>query len=65
MSADTQERFDAALSALLARERQRGLEEGLMVAERIVCWLTRQPDSERQAEVRGWAETAIRKARGT
>ena len=44
-------------------EYRRGLEEGLRVAERIVGWLTEQPDTPRQRRIREWAEKAIRDAR--
>ena len=40
-----------------------GLEEGLAVAEKIVSWLSAQPDSKRQKDQRQWAITAIAKAR--
>lgn len=45
-------------------ERYRdGLRDGLAVAERIRGWLTREPDTKRQAEVREWADRAIAAAR--
>lgn len=40
-----------------------GLRQGLSVAERIVGWLNRVPDTPRQRETREWAEAAIRRAR--
>lgn len=40
-----------------------GLNDGLRVAETIRGWLTRQPDTTRQAEVRQWADAAIERAR--
>lgn len=40
-----------------------GVAAGLEVAERIVRWLTRRPDTRRQAETREWAELAIAEAR--
>ena len=46
-----------------ASEYRRGLEEGLRVADRIVGWLTEQPDTPRQRRIRVWAEKAIRDAR--
>lgn len=42
---------------------RRGLHEGLSVAERVRDWLTREPDTRRQREVREWADKAIAKAR--
>lgn len=44
-------------------KRQEGLRQGLAVAERIAGWLTRQPDTPEQAELRMWAENAIRSAK--
>jgi len=40
-----------------------GVEAGLQVAERIAGWLTRKPDTRRQAETRKWALAAIKDAR--
>ncbi|MEA3225102.1 MAG: hypothetical protein U9Q07_04065 [Planctomycetota bacterium] len=40
-----------------------GMETGLQVAERIRAWLTQEPDTVRQREVRKWADAAIKKAR--
>ena len=40
-----------------------GLKDGLEVAERIVGWLTRVPDTKRQKETREWAILEIEKAR--
>jgi len=42
---------------------QEGLETGLKVAETIMGWLTRQPDTRRQKEVREWAERLVEKTR--
>jgi hypothetical protein len=59
---DVTRQFDAALAALLRSEYQRGKADGLAVAHRIRDWLTRQPDSEWQREVREWADEAIARA---
>jgi hypothetical protein len=59
---DVLQEFDAALAALLRSEYQRGKADGLAVAHRIRDWLTRQPDSEWQREVREWADEAIARA---
>jgi hypothetical protein len=53
----------AAIQPFLDHEYQRGLDDGLKVAEKIVGWLTRKPDTAWQKQVREWAETEIRKAR--
>lgn len=60
------DREDAALATLRVIERRaylRGLHDGLAVAERIRGWLTRQPDTKRQREVREWADKAIAAAK--
>lgn len=46
-----------------ASEYVRGFEDGLKVAEKVLGWLTRQPDTKWQQEVRGWAEKEIKRAR--
>jgi len=46
---DDRDTFDAALARLLKSEYQRGLEDGLQVADKICGWLTIQPP-------RKWAE---------
>lgn len=56
------ERFDAELSGLLRCAYEEGLEDGLAVAKRIRDWLTRQPDTARQRQIREWADAAIDKA---
>jgi len=40
-----------------------GLKDGLAVAENIRGWLTREPDTNRQAEARAWADAAIERAK--
>lgn len=40
-----------------------GLENGLLVAEKIVGWLTRRPDTKWQRETRTWAIKAIKEAK--
>ena len=42
---------------------KKGLEDGLKVAEKIRCWLDVQPPQQYAQQVRGWAKTAIEKAR--
>ncbi len=59
---DEHRRFDAALDALLQHERRRGFDAGIAVAEKIRGWLTSQPDTEWQRQVREWADSAIAKA---
>ena len=56
-------RAHAILSAFGEEQKKLGFFEGLQVAEKIVGWLTREPDNEWQAEVRSWAERAIEKAK--
>jgi hypothetical protein len=60
---DLNREFNAALHARLRAEYQRGLRDGLEVAYQIRDWLTRQPDTRWQRQVRTWAERAIAKAR--
>ena len=60
---ETRESFKHALAALLSEEYQRGLNDGLNVAESIHGWLTRTPDTNRQAETRDWARKAIDRTR--
>lgn len=54
---------DDAIERYAERRYKDGMRAGLEVAERIVGWLTRQPDTRRQRETREMAETAIEKAR--
>lgn len=54
--------FDAALHELLAHERRQGFDAGIAVAEKIRGWLTSQPDTDWQRQVRKWADSAIAKA---
>lgn len=56
-------RFDAALDALLREAYREGLDAGLHTADKIVGWLSRLPDTKRQAETREWAEKIIAQAR--
>ena len=63
VATDPMERVQAALIDLERAAYQRGLADGLAVADRIRGWLTRQPDRRWQAEVRGWADQAIGEAR--
>ena len=42
---------------------QIGVDVGLIVAEKILVWLNRQPDTARQRETREWAEEAIAECR--
>jgi hypothetical protein len=42
---------------------QDGLETGLLVAEKIIGWLTMQPETKRQKQVREWAEKEIEKTK--
>jgi hypothetical protein len=55
--------LDDALQQELQKEYQRGLADGLKVADKIRGWLTRQPDTKRQRETREWADTTIANAR--
>jgi len=52
-----------AIRDALADSYRRGREDGLAVAEKIAAWLTRQPDTPEQAEVRQWANAAIQRER--
>lgn len=56
------ERFDSELGGLLRASYAEGLNDGLAVAKKIRDWLTKQPDTARQREVREWADAAIAKA---
>ena len=65
MNDTVENEFRTALSALLEQMRQEGLAEGLAVADHIRGLLTREPDTERQAETRKWADAAINRAKET
>lgn len=54
--------FATALDARLHAEYARGKEEGIAVAKTIRNWLTRQPDTKWQKQVREWADRAIEAA---
>jgi len=59
----TRQDMDDAIRAYGEAEYWRGLDAGLAVAERIRGWLTRQPDTEEQREVRTWVDAALEKAK--
>lgn len=63
MAVELGDTLRSALQQRLDVEYRRGLEDGLRVADKIIGWLSRTPDTQRQAEVRSWAERAVERAR--
>ncbi|MDG3444631.1 hypothetical protein [Nitrospirillum amazonense] len=60
---DPEQELTAAIQRFGDQRYSAGIEVGLAVAERIVGWLSMQPDTPRQREQRQWAERAIAAAR--
>jgi len=59
----TDQALRAAIRGHAEDHYRRGLHDGLAVAERIRSWLTREPDTRHQRDVREWADKAIAKAK--
>jgi len=59
----SQERLEDAVAQVSQEAYQRGLAEGLKVAERICDWLNMQPPRRWAEKVREWGLAEIRKAR--
>lgn len=58
MTIQQKQQFDEILNV----EYQRGLKNGLQVAETIVTWLSKEPDNPWQENLRKWAQRAIQRA---
>ena len=57
------ERLETILTQVEQEAYERGLADGLAVADRICDWLTLQPPRKWAQKVRGWGLAAIKKAR--
>lgn len=55
--------FEIALQNLLNEEYQRGLNEGLWVADKIAGYLTKQPQPQWMKQIHEWAIKEITKKR--
>lgn len=58
-----EERAKAMVTNLGLEQYRLGMERGLKELETVRCWLTRQPDTKRQAETREWADKLIARYR--
>jgi hypothetical protein len=65
MITDYQQEIARNLDALRVQAYRDGFAEGLAIAEKILSWLSTQPDTKRQAMLRGWAEAEIERAKGS
>lgn len=59
--ADEERKIYRAMSALEHQCYQKGLKEGLKIADQIRNYLTQQPDTKRQKQAREWADKLISK----
>ena len=59
----TRERMEYAIVQVEQEAYQRGLYDGLTVAERICDWLNMQPPRKWAQKIHGWGLAAIKKAR--
>ena len=60
MGESLQEKAIRAVTNFGDEQRCNGLQEGLRVAETIRGWLTRQPDTPEQEEVREWVDKLLK-----
>ena len=54
----------SALASVIAygdARYQHGLQDGLLLVDKIRGWLTKQPDTKRQRELREWIDAELRR----